>query len=219
MNSLKNKKILITAGPTWIPIDNVRVITNVFKGTLGFMIAKEAVAKGARVTLLLGQSSLCPDKKVYQNLRIIRFKFFEDLYNLMKKEISSKKYDIVIQSAAIGDYAPIQFFKGKIKSGKENLLIKLKPTIKIIDQIKKWDKKVFLVKFKVEFGSLRKDLIEGAYKSMLFSDADLIVANDIKDMKGDKHKAFILDSQKNIIICNRKTEIAKKLLNTIAKIC
>jgi phosphopantothenoylcysteine decarboxylase/phosphopantothenate--cysteine ligase len=219
MNSLKNKKILITAGPTWIPIDNVRVITNVFKGTLGFIIAKEAVNRGAKVTLLLGPSSLCPVSKAHSKLRIIRFRFFEDIYKLMKKEISSKKYDVVIQSAAIGDYAPIQFFNGKIKSGKKNLIIKLKPTIKIIDQIKKWDKKVFLVKFKVESDSLRKDLIEGAYKSMLFSNADLIVANDLKYMKGNKHKAFILDSKKNIIICNKKTEIAKKLLNTIVKTC
>ena len=219
MNGLKNKKILITAGPTWIPIDNVRVITNVFKGTLGFIIAKEAVARGARVTLLLGPSSLSPVSKAHSKLRIIRFRFFEELYNLMKKEISSKKYDVVIQSAAIGDYTPIQFFNGKMKSGKKNLIIKLKPTIKIIDQIKKWDKKVFLVKFKVESGSLRKDLIGGAYKSMLFSNADLIVANDLKYMKDDKHKAFILDSKKNIVICNKKTEIAKKLLNTIAKIC
>jgi phosphopantothenoylcysteine synthetase/decarboxylase len=96
-------------------------------------------------------------------------------------------------------------------------LIKLKPTIKIIDRIKKWDKKVFLVKFKVESNLQKKDLIEGSYKSMLFSNADLIVANDLKDMKDDKHKAFILDSEKNIIICNTKLEIAKNLLDTISK--
>jgi phosphopantothenoylcysteine decarboxylase/phosphopantothenate--cysteine ligase len=217
MSQLKNKKILISAGPTWIPIDNVRVITNVFKGTLGFIIATEAVKRGARVTLLLGPSPLCPVSKAHSKLRIIRFRFFQDLYKLMKREISSKKYDVVIQSAAIGDYTPIKFYNGKIKSGKENLLIKLKPTIKIIDRIKKWDKKVFLVKFKVESNLRKKDLIEDAYKSMLFSNADLIVANDIKDMKGDKHKAFILDLEKNVITCDKKIEIAKKLLDIISK--
>jgi len=217
MHKLTNKKILITAGPTWIPIDNVRVITNVFKGTLGFMIAKEAVARDAKVILLLGPSSLCPIPKANRKLRIIRFKFFEDLYKLMKKEITTKKYDVVIQSAAIGDYTPIKFYKGKIKSGKENLLIKLKPTIKIIDQIKKWDEKVFLVKFKVEFNLQKNRLLKDAYKSRLFSNADLIVANDIKHMKGNKHKAFILDSERNVVTCETKTEIAKKLLDTISK--
>lgn len=217
MNNLKNKKILITAGPTWIPIDNVRVITNVFKGTLGFFIAQEAAIRGANVTLLLGPSPLCPVSKPHSKLRIIRFKFFDDLYNLIKREISSKKYDVVIQSAAIGDYTPIHFFNGKIKSGKGNLLLRLKPTVKIIDQIKKWDKKIFLVKFKVEFNLPKKELLNGAYKSMLFSNADLIVANDTKDMKNKKHKAFIIDSEKNIITCEKKTEIAKKLLDIIAK--
>jgi phosphopantothenoylcysteine synthetase/decarboxylase len=217
MNSLKNKRILISAGPTWIPIDNVRVITNVFKGTLGYLIAKEAVKRKAKVTLLLGPGLISLPSRVPSNLKIIRFKFFEELYNLTKKELSSKSYDVVIQSAAIGDYAPVKFHSGKIKSGKENFVLKLKPTIKIIDQIKKWDQRIFLVKFKVESDLTKKELINRAYRSMLDSNADLIVANDLKDIKDDKHKAFILDSQKNIITCNKKTEIAKELLNVISR--
>jgi phosphopantothenoylcysteine decarboxylase/phosphopantothenate--cysteine ligase len=219
MNSLTNKKILITGGPTWVPIDSVRVITNVFRGTLGLMIAQEAAKMGARVTFLLGPGGIFIPKKKSSRLKIIRFKFFDDLYKLMKREISSREYDVVIQAAAIADYMPVKYYNGKIKSKKENLSVKLKPTIKIIDQIRKWDPKVFLVKFKVECNISKKELIEKSYKSMLESNANLMVANDIKYMKGDKHKAFILDSKKNIIICNKKTEIAKKLLNTIAKTC
>jgi len=135
----------------------------------------------------------------------------------MKREISSKKYDIVIHSAAVSDYTPVTTYKGKIKSGKENLIIKLKPTIKIVDQIKKWNKKVFLVKFKLEVNVKEKELIERAYKSMLTSDADLIVANDLKYMKREKQKAFIIDKEKKITICQNKKEIAKKLLNIITR--
>ena len=217
MQQLKNKKILITAGPTWIPIDNVRVITNVFKGTLGSIIAEEATKRKAKVTLLLGPGPVCLFRKIPRNLRIIKFKFFEELYKLMKKEISSREYNVVIHSAAVGDYMPIKFYKGKIKSGREKLLLRLKPTIKIVDRIKKWDPNILLVKFKVEANLQKRELIERAYKSMLDSNADLMVANDLRDIKDKGHKAFIINSKKEIIVCKTKKEIAKNLLNIISK--
>ena len=216
MKTLRNKKILITAGPTWIPIDRVRVITNVFKGTLGSIIAKEATKRKVKVTLLLGPGPINLFPKVPKNLRIIKFKFFEELYKLMEEEISSRNYDIVIHSAAVGDYAPIKFYDGKIKTEQGNLILKLKPTVKIVDRIKKWDPNIFLVKFKVEANLQKKELIERAYKSMLDSNADLMVANDLKDMKGENQKAFIIDPKKAIISCNTKREIAKKLLDIIS---
>lgn len=215
MKSLRNKKILVTAGPVWVPIDRVRIITNIFRGTLGYTIAKEAAKKGAQTTLLLGPGAIFLPKRKNKNLTIKRFKFFEDLYQLMKKEISSQKYDIVIHSAAVADYIPQEFYNGKIKSGKENLIIRFRPTIKIVDQIKKWDSKVFLVKFKLEVNVSEKELLKIAYTSMLSSQADLIVANDLKEMKGEKQKAFIIDSTKKVIICYRKKEIAQKLLQII----
>lgn len=214
--SLKNKKILVTAGPTWVAIDKVRVITNIFKGTLGMIIAKEATKRGAKTTLLLGPGGVSLPK--IPSLKVIPFKFFDELFYLMKKEISSKKYDIVIHSAAVSDFKPAKVYKGKISSQREELLLKLKPTIKIVDQIKKWDRKIFLVKFKVECGISKKKLIEKGYQSMLQSDAQLIMANDLTQIKEKTHKAFIIDREKNIIFCKTKEEIAKKLLDYISKI-
>jgi phosphopantothenoylcysteine synthetase/decarboxylase len=216
MKNLKNKRILITAGPVWVPIDSVRIITNIFRGTLGVLIAKEAIKKGAKVTLLLGPGGVSISKKLPKNLRVIYFRFFDELYELMEKEISSKKYEIVIHSAAVADYKPIQYYKGKISSKHPILTIHLKPTPKIVDQIKHWNPQVFLVKFKLEVNINRRKLIEKAYQSMQDSNADLIVANDLKDMKGQTHKALIIDPQKKIVTCNTKKEIAKKLLNIIA---
>lgn len=216
MYQLKNKKVLITAGPTWTSIDKVRVISNIFKGTLGLIIANEAVKRGAKVTLLLGPGETSFFRKNYSSFRIIRFKFFEELYKLMKKEISSQRYDIVIHSAAVSDYRPVKYYKGKIKSKQENLIIEFKPTVKIVDQIKKWDPRIFLVKFKLEVNLNKKRLIERTYESMLASNADLIVANDFKNLKDKIHKAFIINMNKNIISCNRKEEIAKTLLNIIS---
>ncbi len=207
---LKDKKILITAGSTWVPIDSVRVITNIFGGGLGFIIAKTAYSMGADVTLLLGAGRVIIDETTQKNIKIIRFKYFDELLELMEKEIGSKKYDIVIHSAAVSDYTPISVKKGKIKSGYNNLVIKLKPTIKIVDKIKKWDTSVFLVKFKLEVGLDEKKLINIAYKSMLQSQADLIVANDFKDVSGE-HKALIIDKNKEIIRCKGKENIAQNL--------
>ena len=216
MKTLKNKKILITAGSVWVPIDKVRVITNIFRGTLGFLIAKEALKRRAKVTLLLGPGGVIIPKQLSRKMKVRQFRFFDELYKLMKKEISSKKYDIVIHSAAVADYAPTHYYKGKISSRYQSLLIHLKPTIKIVDQIKKWDSKVYLVKFKLEVDVNRKELIVGAYRSMLDSDANLMVANDLKDMKDEGHKAFIINPQKKIFTCKTKKEITKKLLNIIA---
>jgi len=210
---LKDKRILITIGPTWVAIDKVRIITNIFKGTLGTIIAKEALKRKAKVTLLLGPGRVFIQKMPF--LKIITFKFFDELYNLMKKEISSKKYDIVIHSAAVSDFRPTKVYQSKISSKRKELLIKLRPTPKIVDQIKKWDRNIFLVKFKVEYSTKKKKLLEIAYKSMLKSNADLIVANDLKKIKDKIHKAFIIDREKRVISCQNKEEIAKKLLDFI----
>jgi phosphopantothenoylcysteine decarboxylase/phosphopantothenate--cysteine ligase len=213
--ALLGKRILITAGSTWVAIDKVRVITNIFKGTLGIVIAREALKRGARATLLLGPGANSLPQIPF--LKIIPFKFFNEFYRLMKKEISSKKYDIVIQSAAVSDFKPIKTEPGKISSQKEQLLIKLKPTLKIVDRIKKWDKNVFLVKFKLEHDINKKELLKKAYESMLSSNADLMVANDLKEIKEKAHKAFIIDQNKNVIFCQTKEEIAKNLLELLSR--
>ena len=214
---LKNKKILITAGSTWVPIDAVRVITNIFGGKLGFIIAKTAFNMGADVTLLLGAGRIMIDEKIQKEIKVIHFKYFNELLELIKKEVSSKKYDIVIHSAAVSDYTPVSVKKGKIKSGYNNLIIKLKPTVKIVDRIKKWDTSVFLVKFKLEVGLNENKLIGIAYKSMLQSHADLIIANDFKDISGN-HKALIIDKNKKIIKCEGNENIARDLLFKIKEI-
>ena len=238
-SNLKNKKILITGGPVWVPLDKIRVITNVFTGALGLLIAKEAVKSGAMTTLLLGPSPLLLAAKLPKNLKIIRFNFFDELYKLMKKEISSRRYDVVIHSAAVADFMPEKNTEGKISSENKNLVIKLKPNPKIADKIKEWDPKIFLVKFKLEVNRTQKELIKRAYKSTRVSRADLVVANDFKDINIEKgkHRAFIIDpapfgyesnetkkepflarlfaKRRGVIVCQTKKEIAKKLLNII----
>lgn len=217
---LKNKKILITAGPTWVPLDKVRVITNIFNGKLGLIIAQTAYEMGAKVTLILGPSRLTLSPTDIKNLNVIPFKYFDDLLKLVKMEVGSKKYNAVIQSAAVSDYTPVVLKEKKIKSGKKDLTIRFKPTVKIVDLIKKIDPSVLLVKFKLEVDLTEKELIKVACNSMLASRADFIVANDFKTVSPkkdkDKHKAFIIDSEKEIKKATGKKNIAKKLLEIVA---
>jgi phosphopantothenoylcysteine decarboxylase/phosphopantothenate--cysteine ligase len=197
-----------------VPVDRVRVITNIFSGNLDIAISKEATKRGAKVTLLIGPGRVNL-LDTNQRLKIVRFRYFEGLLNLTKQLLRTRKYDIVVQSAAIADYTPASVDHGKIKSGQKNLIIRLKPTIKIIDLIKKIDPDIYLVKFKLEVGVNKKDLVDIAYKSMRESRADLIVANKYSEV-GKQHRAYIIDGKKNIIECEGKIDIAKKLLNKIA---
>lgn len=220
MSQIKEKsagklRILVTAGPTWVPVDKVRVLTNIFSGRLGYLIAKKAAKeKTGPITLFLGPGRISLPEEHDKNLEIIRYKYFDELYTLLEKAVSSKKYDILIHSAAVADYAP-EPAENKIKSGKPDLTINLKPTVKIIDQVKKWDPDIFLVKFKLETGISQKELIDIAYESMMKSKADLIVANEFAEISEEYHRAYIINPQKEVKTVIGKENIAEQLLNEL----
>jgi len=207
--NLKNKRILITAGPTWVPIDNVRVISNIATGVTGVLLAEKLQRLGAKVTLLMGPAGTrCLNKKI----RLIRFKFFDELKNLIKRELKSNKYDIVIHSAAVSDFKPAQSIKGKINSGRPYNL-KLLPLPKVIRDIRILNPKAKLVMFKLEYGISDKALIERARKALVTYRADLVIANAIYP----RYKAFILDEKNVYSQVNSKKELVKKLINLLLK--
>lgn len=217
MKKLENKKILITAGSVWVPLDKVRVITNIFGGRLGVNIAELAYKMGGDVTLLLGPGNAISNVSERKRFRIIKYRYFDELLKLMTEELKLGKYDIVIHSAAVSDYYVKNPPAGKIKSGKKTLILTLFPTIKIVDLIKKIAPNVFLVKFKLEVGAGKKKLMEIAHKSMLHSNADLIVANEFKTISqgAEKHVGFIMDPDRNMLSFTGKAEIAQGLLDII----
>ena len=114
-NLLKGKNILVTAGSTWVPIDTVRVITNIFKGSIGFTIAKVAAGMGANVTLLLGPSFDISSVVLPKNLKVVRFKFFDELDLLVSEYLKTNKFESMVHSAAVSDFQLAKAHKGKIK--------------------------------------------------------------------------------------------------------
>jgi phosphopantothenoylcysteine decarboxylase/phosphopantothenate--cysteine ligase len=194
---LKNKKVLITAGPTIEYIDPIRIITNQSSGKTGVLLASELISSGAKVTLVYGPGIEKPPK----GAKIIKIFTSKEMFNVVKKEMS-KKFDIVIMAAAVSDYTPENTSKNKIKSTKNKIKISLKKTPKIIDQIKKYQKNIFLVGFKAETNLSKKELITLAKKKMNESSADMIVANDIGSIRYRKNpesnEVLIINSHKVI---------------------
>ncbi|MBM3243813.1 MAG: phosphopantothenoylcysteine decarboxylase [Candidatus Omnitrophica bacterium] len=204
--SFKGKKIIITAGPTWVKIDSVRVISNTASGQTGTLLAERLSRLGARVTLLLGPvGKLSLSSKV----KFLHFKLFEELYSLIKKELSSESYDFAIHSAAVSDYRLARIHRKKLDSGLKNLRLELKPTIKIINLFKKMQPQAKLVAFKFEPDTLKKQLELEAYRLIKSSGAKLIVANTTKN---NGYAAYIVSPEKTLGPFLNKGYLAKNLI-------
>ena len=192
---LKDKKILMTAGPTIEYIDPVRVITNQSSGKTGVLLASELISAGSKVTLVYGPGIEKPPK----GAKVIKVLTSKEMFDVVKQEMK-KKFDVVIMAAATADYTPENPSKKKIKSGQERIKISLKKIPKIIDQIKKYQKNVLLVGFKAEVNLSKKDLIRVAKQKLQDSKADMIIANDIGSSRYKKNpennEVFIIDSGK-----------------------
>lgn len=183
----KNKNILITAGPTWVAIDNVRVISNIASGRTGCLLADKLSGLGASVTLLLGAGE---EKPFSKKVKVIRFKFFDELRDILIKQLKSKKFSTVIHSAAVSDYKPAMINKGKVSSGKSVWNVKFIPTEKLINKVKKIDQKIKLIGFKFELGLTDKKLINQANSLIKRSGADLVVANT---QDKSSYKAYLVE--------------------------
>ena len=191
---LKNKKVLITAGPTLEYIDPVRAITNLSSGKTGMFLASELISAGAKVTIIYGPGNEKPPTAA----KIINVKTSKEMFDATKNELK-KKIDIVIMAAAISDYTPENTSKYKIKSDKKFLTIRLKKTPKIIEQVRKLQKNALLVGFKAESNISKSALIKSAQKKLKDVDANIMIANDI----GSKYKKNP-DYNQILIIDNKK---------------
>lgn len=233
--------ILITSGSTITMIDKVRGITNIFRGRTGFEIAKEAVCRGHRVTLLA--NSVAEEWKVLSDwsgnlINIITYKTFDDLERIMRQELGNTNYDICIHSAAVSDYKVNGVFKdfetvfsfvngvsfpheisnpeGKIGSKLDELWLRLTPTTKLVDHIREWGLGYGkLVKFKLEVNVSPEELFNRASKSREESNADLIVANRLDDFNDWTTPSMQIINRKNNVIEISRKEMPSKLLDIL----
>jgi phosphopantothenoylcysteine decarboxylase/phosphopantothenate--cysteine ligase len=199
-------KILITGGPTWAKIDDVRIVTNIFTGKTALYLAKKFTKRKNNVTLFMNLH--CIDK-FPKNIRVIPFKYFDELKAKLKMELKKDRYDLIIHTAAVSDYKLKKAFKGKVASKKKEWKLILVPTPKLIKIIRKLARESFLVQFKLEVE--KKNLIDKAFRSLKENKADLVVANSLEELRLG-YKAYVIDKNKNIKEISSKEQLSRHLL-------
>lgn len=200
-------KVLITCGPTWVAIDQVRVMSNISSGQMGHLIAKAFVEAKVSVTLLQGPVT---DSTPLKGVRIIKYNYFDEMEKLLKVECS-KNYDIIIHAAAVSDFMVENSIKGKIASQKK-FNLKLVGTKKLINLIKQWAPKSFLVGFKLEPKLLITALSELTQKLFVESQCELVVANSTVPT----YQGYIINADGDVLVKSKnKKDIAQALVRIL----
>lgn len=213
--SLKKKKILVTAGPTQEAIDPVRFISNHSSGKMGLAIAEEIAARGGYVTLISGPGNLKP---LHNNIRHIKIISADDMYHACMKEYG--KSDITIMAAAVADFTPVVKANVKIKKDKVSPVIDLMPTVDILGEMGKLKKEnQLLVGFALETNDERSN----AEKKLKNKNLDFIVLNSMRDkgagFNSDTNKITIIEKNSHVteFDLKSKTETATDIVNKISQ--
>lgn len=211
-------KILVTSGGTKIPIDRVRDITNMSKGTFGSKIAYELLKFGHEVLFFRATYSCSPmsvdidlvkgynmgDFTSWYNERSkflslyseAAYSTFDEYSDGLEKLIKKEDPDVVLLAAAVSDYGVSNFVDGKVRSTDNDFNIILKPLPKLITKVKEWAPKTKLVGFKLLVDSTEEQLLDAAKKSIEDNNCDMVVANDLSDMKRGEHTIRLVFSKK-----------------------
>ena len=164
-------KVCVTAGPTREAIDPVRFISNHSTGKMGYAVARNAMLRGADVTLIAGETSLA-DVPFVKMVKVVSAR---DMYDAVME--AAKDADIVVKAAAVADYRPAEVSDEKIKKKDDNMSIKLERTQDIIAQLGKNKKKgQFICGFSME----TENVLENSKEKLKKKNLDMIVANDLR---------------------------------------
>jgi phosphopantothenoylcysteine decarboxylase/phosphopantothenate--cysteine ligase len=210
---LKNKKALVTAGPTYEAIDPVRFIGNHSSGKMGFALAEELSDMGAEVTLISGPTSLSNTNNRIKRIDITSAEEMNHQVNLY-----FPKSDITIMSAAVADYRPEKISAQKIKKNDESLVMALEKTPDILSNLgaKKKPGQI-LIGFALETTNEETNAI----KKIRQKNLDFIVLNSLNDkgagFKSDTNKITIIDHDlhKEYFPVKSKKEVAADICRKI----
>ncbi|MFT6934927.1 MAG: phosphopantothenoylcysteine decarboxylase/phosphopantothenate--cysteine ligase [Maribacter sp.] len=211
---LQNKKVLITAGPTYEAIDPVRFIGNHSSGLMGFELAKCAAQLGANVVLVSGPTKYTVE---HDNITLISVVSAQDMYESTHEHYANA--DIVICAAAVADYTPKVIASQKIKKSKGTLQIDLVKTKDILFSLGQAKKDQYLVGFALE----TENEMENAKGKLKRKNLDAIVLNSLNDkgagFGGNTNKISFLDTNFTIQTFELKTKaaVAEDIFNEIIK--
>ena len=212
---LKNKKVLITAGPCREPIDPVRYISNRSSGKMGYALAAAAFDAGAEVTLVSGPVDIKPDAPV----KVIPVETTEQMYKAVSKEF--RKTQILIMAAAPADFKVKEAEPQKIKkAGRKSLKLELNSTIDILKSVAKSRKKSQKI---VGFALETEKGVENAKAKLKNKGLDLIVLNSLEDVapfESDDNKVTLIEKNGKIesLEAMPKTDLARILIERISRL-
>ena len=212
---LAGKRVLVTAGPTRESIDPVRFITNHSTGKMGYAVARQAMLRGAEVTLVSGPVSIDPPPFV----NVVNVSSAQDMFEAVKENYAGA--DIIIKTAAVADYTPESTADEKIKKSDGSLSIPIKRTADILKWLgeNKRDGQV-LCGFSME----TENMLENSRAKLQKKNADLIAANSLRD----EGSGFGTDTNHLVLIKRdgvtdlpllSKSDAADKLLDELLTMC
>lgn len=209
---LRGKKILVTAGPTYEPIDPVRFIGNHSSGKMGFDIAKAAADEGAEVILVSGPTHL---KLNHPLVKLVSVTSSEEMYHACHEYFAD--VDAAVAAAAVADYRPRDVATQKIKKNESTLSLELEKTKDILSSLGAIKKEQFLIGFALE----TENEIENAKLKIKKKNLDLIVLNSLNDEGAGfgkpTNKVTFIDKDFNLEPLELKTkeEVAQDIINKI----
>ena len=212
---LAGKRVLVTAGPTRESIDPVRFITNHSTGKMGYAVARQAMLRGAEVTLVSGPVSIDPPPFV----NVVNVSSAQDMFEAVKENYAGA--DIIIKTAAVADYTPESTADEKIKKSDGSLSIPIKRTADILKWLgeNKRDGQV-LCGFSME----TENMLENSRAKLQKKNADLIAANSLRD----EGSGFGTDTNHLVLIKRdgvtdlpllTKSDAADRLLDELLTMC
>ncbi len=209
---LKGKRVLVTAGPTFEPIDPVRGITNISSGKMGYAVAQAAVEAGAEVTLVSGATALATPAGVTR----VDVKTARDMHAAVMARV--KKYDIFIAVAAVADYHVVGAKAQKIKRGDGHMHIELAPNPDILAEVAKLADGKGGRPFCVGFAAETEKLHEHAQAKRKKKKIPLLAANLAQHAFGQDDNALTLFDDEGVHELARapKLVLARQLLAHIA---
>ena len=212
---LKGKKAIVTAGPTYEPIDPVRFIGNRSSGKMGIAVAEALAKQGAAVQLILGPSNLSTE---VANVELIRVQTAQDMYEAATNNFGQSH--IAVMAAAVADYRPKTVADKKLKKGDFDLTIPLERTLDIAAALGKVKKKHQVI---IGFALETNNELENAKGKLKKKNFDMIVLNSLQDkgagFKHDTNKVtFITATEVKPFPLKTKVAVAEDIANHIAQI-
>lgn len=197
-------RVLVTGGPTKAYLDRVRYLSNYSTGSVAYEICKTFHNRRAKVAAVIGPTALD-----FSSLKLAIFRPVET-FDEMRKEVHRVckvfRPDIVVFSAAVLDFVPVKIRSGKVSSKQKTWTIQLKPTPKIIDEIGKRFPHIRRVGFKLQWKE--KHPAQFGKKILETKKLDALVLNDLSQVEGQFHPAFLFERGKAPVRVNSKKAIA-----------